>query len=186
MGIELSDLIHVYPDAIEHQVCDYLIDFYENNLEHQKKIENKKLPNLTELNLTENLELDDTINDIHNYFIEITIKYRDLYYEYVDRRCFPEDHAFEQFKIDRYSADTEDEYATHVDILDYPSAKRFLSFSWYLNDIETGGKTIFRDLQITPKKGTLLISPPLWMYPYKEERPISGSKYILSTYLHYM
>jgi hypothetical protein len=56
---------------------------------------------------------------------------------------------------------------------------------WYLNDVETGGETVFKDLIIQPKKGTLLIFPPLWMFPHKGNAPIGESKYIMSTYLHY-
>jgi len=43
----------------------------------------------------------------------------------------------------------------------------------------------FSDLIIKPKKGTLIIFPPLWMFPHKGNPPISESKYLLSTYLHY-
>ena len=56
---------------------------------------------------------------------------------------------------------------------------------WYLNDVNEGGKTVFKDIEIQPKQGTLIVFPPLWMYPHKGEPPTSGSKYIMSTYLHY-
>ena len=61
----------------------------------------------------------------------------------------------------------------------------FITYLWYLNDVETGGNTIFRDFMIQPKRGSLLVFPPMWMFPHKGEPPISGSKYIMSTYLHY-
>ena len=76
-------------------------------------------------------------------------------------------------------------FDTHVDVMDYNSARRFLSFFWYLNDVEIGGETRFYNLEITPKKGTLVVFPPLWMFPHKGEPPLSGEKYLLSTYLHY-
>jgi hypothetical protein len=56
---------------------------------------------------------------------------------------------------------------------------------WYLNDVESGGNTVFGDVIITPKKGTLVMFPPLWMYPHRGEPPLSGPKYIMSAYLHY-
>ena len=56
---------------------------------------------------------------------------------------------------------------------------------WYLNDVENGGETEFLNVSIKPKAGTLVVFPPLWMFPHKGNAPISGSKYLLSTYLHY-
>ena len=47
------------------------------------------------------------------------------------------------------------------------------------------GSVEFSDLIIKPKKGTLIIFPPLWMFPHKGNPPINESKYLLSTYLHY-
>ena len=100
-------------------------------------------------------------------------------------KVFPTSHAFEEFRIKRYNVGGSERFDTHVDVLDYSTAKRFLSFFWYLNDVEEGGETVFKDLKIKPSKGKLVIFPPLWMYPHKGNPPISGSKYILSTYLHY-
>ena len=99
--------------------------------------------------------------------------------------CFPEQNNFEQFRIKRYNTDGNDAFDTHVDVSDYASARRFLSFMWYLNDVNEGGETIFDDLTIKPKTGTMIIFPPLWMYPHKGVAPISNTKYIMSTYLHY-
>jgi len=48
-----------------------------------------------------------------------------------------------------------------------------------------GGETRFVDVMIKPKKGNLLVFPPLWMFPHAGLIPISSPKYIISTYLHY-
>jgi hypothetical protein len=183
--VELNDLIHVHPNTIDDQICNYLINFYENSSQNHERIVDN-LSTFTELNFTENLKDDPYLTQIHNYLIELTIHHKNLYYEYVDKRVFPEDNAYEQFKIKKYNTGGVDQFATHSDVNDYASSRRYLSFIWYLNDVEDGGRTIFRDYQIIPKKGTLLIFPPLWMFPYKGEPPISDAKYILSTYLHYL
>jgi prolyl 4-hydroxylase len=182
---DLTDLIHVHPNSLEDQICDYLINFFEENTNHHERIDNNKRPNFTQLNLTEVHQLDENLENIHNYIVQKVIHHRDLYYEYVDERVFPTSHAFEQLRIKKYEPNGVDQFDTHVDVIDYDSAKRYLSFMWYLNDVNDGGKTLFKDYSITPKKGTLLVFPPLWMYPHKGEPPTDGSKYLLSTYLHY-
>lgn len=185
MAVELNDLIHIHDEALEPQICQGLIDLFENNKDKHERIENNGRPNFTQFNLTENCKISDEVNKIHNYLIQITLNYKKKYYEFVDARCFPESNNFEQFRIKKYNSDGNDFFDTHVDVSDYASARRFLSFFWYLNDVNEGGETIFKDLTITPKTGTMIVFPPLWMYPHKGVSPTSNVKYILSTYLHY-
>ena len=70
---------------------------------------------------------------------------------------------------------------------DYPSARRYLAFLFYLNDVQKGGQTEFRfhGRMIRPEAGSVLVFPPTWEYPHIGLPPISGPKYIMSTYLHY-
>jgi hypothetical protein len=183
--VELNDFIHVYDDAIETNVCQYLVSFFENSPELQEKIENERKPNFTQINLTENCKITEDLNTIHNYFIHKTFEYKNKYYEFTNKNVFPESHAFEQFRIKRYLPDSNEAFDTHVDVSDHETSRRFLSFMWYLNDVEVGGETQFKDLIITPKMGKLVVFPPLWLFPHKGLEPISNPKYIISTYLHY-
>jgi len=182
---ELNDFIHTYENSLELDICDFLISLFEQVPDKQERYENEGKPNFTQFNLTENRELTTEINQVHNHIIKKIFEYRDLYYEFVDKRVFPEEHALEQFRIKKYNPGGEDRFDTHVDVTNYESSRRFLSFMWYLNDVESGGETTFKDLSIQPKKGTLLIFPPLWMFPHKGIPPLSGPKYIMSAYLHY-
>ena len=183
--VDLDDLIHVYEDALDSKTCDVLINTFDGASKHHESVQNEGRPNFTQFNLTENSNSTDELSKIHKHIIKTVQHYRDVYYEFVDARVFPSTHAFEQFRIKRYNTGGEDRFDTHVDVADYSSARRFLSFMFYLNDVSEGGETVFRDKKITPKKGTLLVFPPLWMYPHRGDPPISNPKYIMSTYLHY-
>ncbi len=185
MAVELNDLIHVHENVLESNTCQFLIDLFESNPDKQERIDNERRPNFTQFNLTENCKMTGEVENIHNYLIKVTLEHKKKYYEFVDSRCFPEKNNFEQFRIKKYNADGNDAFDTHVDVSDYASARRFLSFMWYLNDVNEGGETVFDDLTIRPKTGTMVIFPPLWMYPHKGVAPISNTKYIMSTYLHY-
>ena len=179
------DLIHVYEGILEENICSFLINLYEEQSDKHERVENEGKPNFTQFNLTENCRISDEVNNVHNFLIKKTIEIKTIYYEFVDSRVFPADNAFEQFRIKKYIPGGTDRFDTHVDVKDYQSARRFLSFMWYLNDVPEGGKTIFKDLEITPKTGSLLVFPPLWMFPHRGEPPISNPKYVLNTYLHY-
>ncbi len=183
--VELNDLIHVYEDGLEPEICDFLISLFDQTSDKHERYDNDGKPNFTQFNLTEYRELTSDINQVHNHIIKKIFTYRDKYYEFVDKRVFPEEHALEQFRIKKYNPGGEDQFDTHVDVMTFDTARRFLSFMWYLNDVESGGKTVFRDFEIQPKKGTLVMFPPLWMYPHRGEPPMSGPKYIMTAYLHY-
>lgn len=180
----LNSLIQIYEDSLEENVCDFLISSFENLPDKQERVDNDSKPSFDQLNLTECSKLSKELAEAHNYVIQKVFKYRNEYYEMVDKRVFPEEHAFEQFRIKRYTV-ASDQFDTHVDVQDYASARRFLTFMWYLNDVEDGGETRFVDMMIKPKKGNLLVFPPLWMFPHAGLIPVSGPKYILNTYLHY-
>jgi hypothetical protein len=182
---ELNDFIHIYENALESNICDFLISLFDQEPDKHERHDNDGKPNFTQFNFTENRDLTSEVEQVHNHVIKNVFTYRDKYYEFVDTRVFPKDHAFEQFRIKKYNPGGEDRFDTHVDVIDHASSRRFLSFMWYLNDVETGGETVFKDLIIKPKKGTLLVFPPLWMFPHKGNPPITDSKYIMSTYLHY-
>ena len=109
-----------------------------------------------------------------------------------EQLMFPENHGWEQFRMKRYTP-CQDEFKFHVDVQDYASARRFLVAFYYLNDVEVGGETMFmhtKDSQpkmvVKPKAGRLIVFPPLWTYPHLGAMPISGAKYIVGTYLHYV
>ncbi|MFO1473223.1 MAG: 2OG-Fe(II) oxygenase [Lysobacterales bacterium] len=47
----------------------------------------------------------------------------------------------------------------------------------------SGGDTAFCDPAAAPRAGRLLMFPPYWMFQHAGLPPVSGNKYILSTYL---
>jgi prolyl 4-hydroxylase len=86
--------------------------------------------------------------------------------------------------LKRYRNDGDERFQPHFDSVG-PVANRYLVFLWYLNDVADGGETAFVDLDLAvrPKAGRLVVFPPYWMFQHEGRPPISGDKYILSTYL---
>jgi hypothetical protein len=88
-----------------------------------------------------------------------------------------------EFIIKRYRSGGEEHFQPHFDSLGDVS-NRYLVFLWYLNDVEEGGETAFVDfgVEVKPKAGRLLMFPPYWMFQHAGREPVSGDKYILSSY----
>lgn len=179
----IGDFVHVYPKVLPYEVCDELVSYFEENQEKHEKVDNGGYPNFTQLNLTQNRKSCEVI---HNLLVKTTLEYKQKYYKYFSDYPLPEKHSFEEFRIKRYNPNSDDRFDTHVDVINHSSARRFLSFFWYLNDVDKGGNTVFEHGSIKPCKGSLVVFPPLWMFPHSGEVPISGPKYLLSTYLHYL
>jgi hypothetical protein len=86
--------------------------------------------------------------------------------------------------LKRYRPSREERFQLHFDAIHHV-ANRYLVLLWYLNDVAEGGETRFPqlDLAVEARAGRLLMFPPYWMYQHEGAPPVSGDKYIVSTYL---
>ncbi|MEP7244714.1 MAG: 2OG-Fe(II) oxygenase [Gammaproteobacteria bacterium] len=86
--------------------------------------------------------------------------------------------------LKRYRPGQNERFQLHFDAVNH-LANRYLVMMWYLNEVADGGETRFPQLGLTvaPKAGRLVVFPPYWMYQHEGVAPVSGDKYILSTYL---
>jgi hypothetical protein len=84
----------------------------------------------------------------------------------------------------RYRAGATEQFQLHFDAVNH-LAHRYLVLLWYLNDVSEGGVTNFPqlDFAVSARAGRLLMFPPYWMYQHEGQPPLSGDKYIVSTYL---
>jgi len=169
--VALSDFVHIYPNNLDPNICDYLINLFETSSTSNIYC------------FTDVREASVEASTVHNQILKNTLNIRTEYYEQYCGKIFPDVNSFEKFTIlktspEEYSEDAE------VDIKTYEDSRRFLCFKWYLND-NSGGQTNFLDLTIQPERGKLIVYPPFWMFPHREETPVESPKYTLTTYLHY-
>jgi hypothetical protein len=98
--------------------------------------------------------------------------------------AIPNTPLLSEFVIKRYRPGHGEEFQLHFDAINFV-ANRYLVLLWYLNDVEEAGETVFPmlNMRVSARAGRLLMFPPYWMYQHQGLQPISGDKYILSTYL---
>ncbi len=96
----------------------------------------------------------------------------------------PNSPATADLTLKRYRPGEQERFQLHFDSINHV-ANRYLVLLWYLNDVEQGGETRFPQLDVTvqARAGRLLMFPPYWMYQHEGLPPLSGDKYIVSTYL---
>ena len=169
-------------NVLPANICDYLIKLYETDVENHERVNNQSKPNFTQLNL--NKYHANMISNLCNYFTISLNRYKQ---DVLQAKYLPQVKYLEEFRIKKYETGGEDRFDEHVDVIDHQSSKRSLAMLFYLNDVVSGGKTIFpyQNKEFTPNRGDVIVFPPTWEYPHLGEPPISNPKYIMSTYLHY-
>lgn len=79
-------------------------------------------------------------------------------------------------------------YREHIDggMNDSSSTqRRVLAAIVYLNDVDVGGETYFREhnISVPAKAGSICLFPTHWTYPHQGCLPISNDKWIISTFI---
>lgn len=75
----------------------------------------------------------------------------------------------------------------HYEACDRKSSNRVLAYILYLNDVEEGGETEFLYLmkRYKPKRGTLLLFPAALTHTHRGNPPLSGDKYIITSWVEF-
>lgn len=188
----MMDYVATFDNVLTKDLCNEIINKFETSTDQHEETLLDGHRSFTEINITKNVE---AWQDIQNHLLDTAQHYLGAYMQkfQIDSLAWPEKVGYEQFRMKRYLPNDKDEFAYHVDVGDYASARRFLVYFWYLNDVEEGGETAFQrhrqlpiERKVQPQAGRLLIFPPLWTHPHIGMRPISGPKYIIGSYLHYV
>ena len=173
--------VHSYK-VLSDSLCDSLVELFENDADHHERVDNQFKPTFTQLNL----------NQYHAKIVPTLSQYAidtiNLYKEDVPAtKYLPPSRYFEEFRIKRYNPGGADRFDEHVDVANHASAKRCVAMLYYLNSVPVGGQTTFpqQGESFRPTKGYVTVFPPTWEYPHAGQAPISNTKYIMSTYLHY-
>ena len=182
----IENFVKIYDNVIDEESCKGLIEKFEE-LQNKHEIVNieDKEDRISFNQIVFKSEEWKTVNDgmmklfqayIEQYKIECNISIK----------MWPEKYGYETIRMKRYFANDYDRFDYHVDVRDYETARRFLAFFIYLNDIEEGGETEFLFGRVKPKMGRLVMFPPLWPWFHAGRKPVSGTKYFIHSYCHYV
>lgn len=188
----LADYVKVYDGVFDEEFCNSIIAAFDcENTPDSEYIRTsdhswgKDYRRFREIDITKSPLFESFVDP---YYARIRQVY-DHYKSTVDSPFFPNRYGLEDARMKKYEANGEDQFGWHIDVGDKNSSSRFLVMFAYLNDVDEGGLTRFEsetEFTIKPKCGRIVVFPPMFMYPHIGEKPISNSKYILSTYVHYV
>ena len=179
--MEIENFIH--QQFINKNLCDELIQFYENNPNKFKgtfgaeSSVNSKYKQSTEINF------NPGDGEMFNKYIEELNKVCHVYkkkYKFSDIQ--QNKWSWIGSKIQKYGPN-EGYHVWHCENEgSFISINRHLVFMTYLNDVTDGGETgfFYQDLKIKPQKGLTLIWPAIWTHTHKGFSSLSQEKYIVT------
>ena len=179
----MDKFIKVYDDVIDEVSCDAIITKFEDSHEHFQTVHFEDDTNrisFEQITLVEHEEWEPVQNGLLELFQDYILHYKidcDI-----STRMWPETYGYEAIRMKRYLNNDYDRFDPHVDVLNHETAKRFLSFFIYLNDVEEGGETEWyhQQLKLKPTQGTMVIWPTFFTHAHRGNRPISNTKYIIN------
>lgn len=195
--------IMIVDDVVDTGWCDHLIKRFEDAKTQQYKADvpshgdDSEVVDLTKIYIGMT-DWEAEKADMASLMMDAYLIYRgQLRYPVMSLGLPNVDFEVELPTIKRYVAGTSEHIGPHSDTymrgweetntLKIWKGDRFLNVLFYLNDVEEGGETefYFNDMTVTvpPRKGRLVVFPPLWTHIHAGLAPINGDKYICNGHL---
>jgi hypothetical protein len=191
--IDEDHYIYVKNNSISDEVCDYLINVFENDASHLV-YKGVTISGLSDTKITFDLKLSKNINKYDDYIFHELNSNLNAYFQTLATKYEGHVIALKNLKDTGYQIQ---KYISNIGIYHYhhdslyakdePTTQtRILTFIWYLNTVDEGGETEFFNgrIKIKPEKGKLLFFPSTWTYMHKGNMPISGNKYIVTGWVY--
>jgi hypothetical protein len=192
----IKDFIGVYDGYIPHEACDQAIKLFEKYNEF-----NKIFSRFTSEGSTQDIKDDKqlfcspdvltdqefNINKLKSLMINFDVALRNYYTETNVKKYTAEDITTDHVKIQK-TIPSEGYHLWHVE--HNPGRemeKRVLAYSIYLNTVEEGGETefLYQSQRVKPVKGRIVIWPSGFPYVHRGNPPLSGEKYIVTSWINY-
>jgi len=174
-----------------NKLCNEITNFFENNKNLQKPGvsgmgKNLKIKKTTDIFIyPDNLKkprfeiLKQYIDELHKCFLDYQSQWSFL-------KSMLKTVYVPGFNIQKYSPGGH-YAAVHSERTSLETLHRLFAWMTYLNDVEDGGQTNFSHygIKIKPETGKTLIWPAEWTHAHTGEVLKSGTKYIVTGWIHF-
>ena len=189
---EIKNFIGIYDNYITEEECDKAINLFKeqnkfNNTLNRLQFEGSNfLEKKDEQFFARRNNIDTWWNNLKTLIINYDMAFKHYLTNTGAEAAYnnPEFH-YTSIKIQK-TLPTEGYHIWHIEHgLGYECEPRAFAFSVYLNDVEEGGETEFLHFskRIKPKKGRIVIWPAAFPYVHRGNSPLSGEKYILTSWM---
>jgi len=197
MEIEIKDFIGVFDNVVTDKYCDSLIEHFEN-MQNIGKISSRVeaediLPTEKDnsvyfyISETDPLILNDRAKQLQPFIRAL----EGCYGLYAKKYGMIQDlgrHAVNpDIKLQK-TLPGEGYHVWHCEVMDIPSARRFLLCMLYLNDVKDGGETefLYQHKRIQPVKGRVVICPTAFTHTHRGNPPLNTAKYMINGWMEFL
>lgn len=192
---KLSELIGIYPNAVDKKICQKIIDEFESP-RYKKAVINDPRKQTIELEM---FNCNGSPMEECTIAVEKAVHQYSVQYEKDIKNKFPEGYeplqpyllvsgrtGIEGLQIQNYPVGSGGYMPVHIEQIGAECCKRIYSVIIYLNDIDGDGETSFplAGMKVKPRAGTLLIHPAGTPFYHKGEK-CSQEKYIITAWIVY-
>ena len=190
--VNITNFIGVYDNYITKEECDKVIKLYEDQNKFHKTFNRKFYENASIIEkkdkqyFANGANIDVWWEEIKPIIFNFDIALKH-YFEHTGVHDVYDNTPFyyTTLKIQK-TLPTEGYHSWHIEhSKGFDGEARALVFSIYLNDVEEGGETEFLHFskRIKPKTGRIVIWPAAFPYVHRGNPPLSGEKYILTSWM---
>jgi hypothetical protein len=192
----IKDFIGVYDGYIPDEACDQAIELFKKYQEF-----NKVFSRFTSEGVTPDFKNDkqlfcspDVLTDqefnvgkLKLLMVNFDMALRHYYTETNIKKYTAENIITDHVKVQK-TIPSQGYHVWHVEHgPGRENEKRILAYSIYLNTIEDGGETefLYQSQRVKPVKGRIVIWPAGFPYVHRGNPPLSGEKYIVTSWINY-
>jgi len=190
----IKDFIGVYDGYITDEACDEAIELFKKYDEF-----NKVFSRFSTEGATQNWKNDKqlfcepdvltdqefNVNKLKTLMLNFDVALRHYYTETNIKKYTAEDIITDHVKIQK-TLPAQGYHVWHIEHGERrENQKRVLVYSIYLNTVEEGGETefLYQSQRVKPIKGRIVIWPANFPYVHRGNPPLSGEKYILTSWI---
>jgi hypothetical protein len=189
--INITNFIGVYDNYITKEECDKAIQLFENQNKFNRtlnRIESEQASTLDKQDkqfFAIGSNIDIWWEELKTIMLNFDLAWKHYLKHTGAKDAYREEFFYTNLKIQK-TLPTEGYHMWHIEHgKGFENAPRAFVFSIYLNDIEEGGETEFLHFskRVKPKTGRIVIWPAAFPYVHRGNPPLSGEKYILTSWM---
>ena len=192
----IKDFIGVYDGYIPDEACDRAIELFNKYQEFNKVFSRfstegatQDFKNDKQLFCTGDVLTDQefNVNKLKLLMVNFDMALKHYYTETNVKKYTAEDIITDHVKIQK-TMPSQGYHVWHVEHSQgRENEKRILVYSIYLNTVEEGGETefLYQSQRVKPVKGRIVIWPAGFPYVHRGNPPLSGEKYIVTSWINY-
>jgi len=190
--VNINNFIGIYDNYISKEECQKAIDFYEGQVKIDNTINRigfEKAPLVHKQDqqyFANHLNVDVWWEDLKSMMVNYDLAFQNYCLQTGAKESYGTERFFYTCLKIQKTLPTEGYHVWHLEHgKGFMNEPRAFVFSIYLNDVEEGGETEFLHFskRVKPKTGRIVIWPAGFPYLHRGNPPLSGKKYILTSWM---